>query len=174
MLCDKVGLYAVDEMDLGIKIAHNIIAKSFCMDGTFVMNRNVCYAFQKVIAIVMAQISTCLIAKRPHYHTHTISRFIVHKFLHSIADKTIADKRYLEKPYVMTEFSHAMGMGPGGLGHYVDLILANKNFLGGFIWEYCDHIVDNPNHKFRFTYGGDYNEPKHDGNFCGTLTYRVA
>ena len=120
-----------------------------------------CYDFLKSVTNIPIHYEGAIHTKRFCYDV--VGNFYPgYKFLHSIANKTIADKRYLEKPYVMTEFSHAMGMGPGGLGHYVDLILANKNFLGGFIWEYCDHIVDNPNHKFRFTYGGDYNEPKQD------------
>ncbi len=201
MLCDKVGLYAVDEMDLethGVYsnplrqqfglISHNPKWKEHYLDRAkrmYYKSRNCvsvvmwslgneaggylchdyCYDFLKSVTNIPIHYEGAIHTKRFCYDV--VGNFYPgYKFLHSIADKTIADKRYLEKPYVMTEFSHAMGMGPGGLGHYVDLILANKNFLGGFIWEYCDHIVDNPNHKFRFTYGGDYNEPKHDGNFC--------
>ena len=105
------------------------------------------------------------------YHTQRFSYDLVCEFypsfakLDSYADGT-ADKKFLDKPYFMSEFAHAMGVGPGGLGNYYDYILANDNFLGGCIWEFCDHIVYNPDHKYSFTYGGDYGEKKHDGNFC--------
>ena len=105
------------------------------------------------------------------WHTKRFSYDLVCEFypafsrLDSYIDGT-ADKKYTAKPYFMSEFAHAMGVGPGGLGLYYDYILSNDNFLGGCIWEYCDHIVHNPDHKYAYTYGGDYGEKKHDGNFC--------
>lgn len=86
--------------------------------------------------------------------------------LQSIADGSIKDKRYLEKPYFMSEYSHAMGVGPGSLSHYVKYILENDNFLGGCIWEFCDHAVYDENAEYKYTYGGDHGEKKHDKNFC--------
>ena len=105
------------------------------------------------------------------WHTKRFSYDLVCQFypsfkqLQSYVDGT-ADKKYTEKPYFMSEFAHAMGVGPGGLATYYDYILANDNFLGGCIWEFCDHIVYNPENKYNYTYGGDYKEKKHDGNFC--------
>ncbi|MEG0546374.1 MAG: glycoside hydrolase family 2 TIM barrel-domain containing protein [Oscillospiraceae bacterium] len=84
----------------------------------------------------------------------------------SIGEDTIKDKRFTAKPYFLTEYSHSMGMGPGGLNEYVKAFLKYDNLLGGCIWEFCDHSVYDENAKYKYTYGGDHHEKKHDGNFC--------
>lgn len=77
-----------------------------------------------------------------------------------------AGKKYKGKPFFQCEYAHAMGNGPGGLEEYVQLFYASKQFLGGCIWEWADHSVYDENAKYKWTYGGDHNEPIHDGNFC--------
>ena len=75
-------------------------------------------------------------------------------------------KKFYEKPFFMCEFAHAMGLGAGELETYVKDILSADNMLGGCIWEFADHAVYHENGKYRYTYGGDHGEEKHDGNFC--------
>lgn len=72
------------------------------------------------------------------------------------------------KPFYLCEYLHAMGNGPGGIKEYIDLIRAEDAFLGANVWEYCDHSVltYGPNGEKRYTYGGDFGEIPHDGNFC--------
>ena len=73
------------------------------------------------------------------------------------------------RPYMLCEFSHAMGNGPGDLEQYMEIFLENPRVLGGCVWEWCDHAVYDgiaPNGKKRFLYGGDFGEEEHDGNFC--------
>ncbi len=77
-----------------------------------------------------------------------------------------ASKKYCGKPFYQCEYAHAMGNGPGRLEEYVQLFLASEQFLGGCIWEWADHSVYDENAKYKWTYGGDHNEPIHDGNFC--------
>ncbi|WJZ02221.1 glycoside hydrolase family 2 TIM barrel-domain containing protein [Corynebacterium freiburgense] len=74
-----------------------------------------------------------------------------------------------DKPFILVEYCHAMGNGPGDLEEYWDLILADPRMCGGFVWEWCDHAITdgrdaegNP----RYLYGGDHGETVHDGNFC--------
>ncbi len=74
-----------------------------------------------------------------------------------------------DKPYVLCEFIHAMGNGPGDIKDYFDLIYKYPKFLGGFVWEWCDHAVymgDTADGRPKFGYGGDFGEIVHDGNFC--------
>lgn len=75
-------------------------------------------------------------------------------------------KKFYTKPYFMCEFAHAMGVGAGALEEYVRCIYQADNFLGGCIWEFADHAVYHEKGKYRYTYGGDHGEQKHDGNFC--------
>lgn len=74
-----------------------------------------------------------------------------------------------KRPLVLCEYCHAMGNGPGDLEDYWQVIYSNDRFSGGFIWEWCDHgikIGEDSNGKAKYAYGGDFNEPRHDGNFC--------
>ncbi|MBQ7005292.1 MAG: hypothetical protein IJN68_02550 [Clostridia bacterium] len=75
-------------------------------------------------------------------------------------------KRYAGKPYFLCEYCHAMGVGPGSLEDYWQLIYKHENLTGGCIWEWADHSVYDENAKYKFTYGGDHGEEYHDGNFC--------
>lgn len=77
-----------------------------------------------------------------------------------------AGKKYKDKPFFQCEYAHAMGNGPGGLEEYVQLFYSSDQFMGGCIWEWADHSVYDENAKYKWTYGGDHNEPIHDGNFC--------
>lgn len=73
------------------------------------------------------------------------------------------------KPFIMCEYCHAMGNGPGDLEDYFQVIQQYDGACGGFIWEWCDHAIDlgkTTNGKKMYAYGGDHNEYPHDGNFC--------
>ena len=78
-----------------------------------------------------------------------------------------ASKR-TKKPFLMCEFSHAMGNGPGDLRHYWDKVRENDCFMGGFVWEFCDHSValGDVYSKPEYTYGGHFLEIPNDKNFC--------
>ncbi len=80
---------------------------------------------------------------------------------------------YLEKdgtkPFLLVEYAHAMGNGPGDLEDYFQMIQQNDKMCGGFVWEWCDHAIyagEAENGKPKYLYGGDYGELVHDGNFC--------
>jgi len=74
-----------------------------------------------------------------------------------------------DKPYLMVEYSHSMGNGPGDLEDYFQIIQENDVVCGGFVWEWCDHAIykgKNEQGKDMYYYGGDHGELLHDGNFC--------
>ena len=73
------------------------------------------------------------------------------------------------RPYFMAEYGHAMGLGPGGLKEYWELINHYPRLIGGCIWEWCDHAAetfDADGNFLGYRYGGDSGEFPHDGNFC--------
>ncbi|MBR4452182.1 MAG: hypothetical protein IKS39_10135 [Clostridia bacterium] len=74
--------------------------------------------------------------------------------------------KYTPKPFYLCEYAHAMGEGPGGLEEYWQIIYSYENLMGGCIWEWADHSVYHPRGKYKFTYGGDHGEWRHDGCFC--------
>lgn len=74
-----------------------------------------------------------------------------------------------DKPFLMVEYCHAMGNGPGDLEDYFTWIQNHHVMCGGFVWEWCDHAVYKgvaENGKAIYYYGGDHGEAIHDGNFC--------
>ena len=73
------------------------------------------------------------------------------------------------KPYILCEYCHAMGNGPGDLEDYFRFFHAHPRHCGGFVWEWCDHAVymgRTADGKQKYFYGGDFGEYPHDGNFC--------
>lgn len=79
------------------------------------------------------------------------------------------DEEKGQKPYVLCEYTHAMGNGPGDAEDYQELIRRYDGLCGGFVWEWCDHAVRlgrGPDGRERLAYGGDFGEFPHDGNFC--------
>ena len=74
-----------------------------------------------------------------------------------------------DKPFLLIEYCHAMGNGPGDLEDYFQIISQYDQLCGGFVWEWCDHGVyqgQAANGKEKYFYGGDFGEEVHDGNFC--------
>ncbi|MFC9324953.1 glycoside hydrolase family 2 TIM barrel-domain containing protein [Kitasatospora sp. NPDC057015] len=79
-------------------------------------------------------------------------------------------ERRRELPFVLCEYAHAMGNGPGGLAEYQRLFERYERCQGGFVWEWIDHGLVHPEHGFG--YGGDFGEEVHDGNFvCDGLVF---
>lgn len=74
-----------------------------------------------------------------------------------------------DKPYILCEYCHAMGNGPGDLEDYFQFFDSHETTCGGFVWEWCDHAIYRgkaANGKDIYAYGGDSGETIHDGNFC--------
>jgi len=73
------------------------------------------------------------------------------------------------RPFMLCEYCHSMGNGPGDLEDYRNIFYSSDRFQGGFIWEWCDHSVPlgkTEDGKIKYGYGGDFGERHNDGNFC--------
>ncbi|WP_239613760.1 glycoside hydrolase family 2 TIM barrel-domain containing protein [Cohnella mopanensis] len=73
------------------------------------------------------------------------------------------------KPFILCEYSHAMGNSCGGLSEYTELFEKYPILQGGFIWDWVDQAirVTDAQGNSHLAYGGDFGESPHDGNFCG-------
>jgi beta-galactosidase len=82
-------------------------------------------------------------------------------------DDPDADAHRRSLPFLLCEYAHAMGNGPGGLTEYQELFERYPRCAGGFVWEWIDHGIPRtaPDGTSYFAYGGDFGEPLHDGNF---------
>ena len=73
------------------------------------------------------------------------------------------------KPFLLVEYCHSMGNGPGDFEDYFQLIRQEDRMCGGFVWEWCDHAIYKgtaEDGRKIYAYGGDHGEEIHDGNFC--------
>ena len=73
-----------------------------------------------------------------------------------------------DKPFIMCEYSHAMGSSCGGITDYTEYAYEEPLYQGGFIWEYIDHGIEvtGPDGKPGFAYGGDFGDRPTDREFC--------
>lgn len=88
--------------------------------------------------------------------------------------KREADGDTTGKPYVLCEYAHAMGNGPGVLREYWDLFWSHPRMQGAFVWEWADHGIEQRDDQGRlwYAYGGDFGDQPNDGNFvCDGLVF---
>ena len=87
-----------------------------------------------------------------------------------------ARERIRRAPYLMCEYLHAMGTGPAGaLGYAAQM--SHPRHAGGFVWEWRDHALWRtlPDGRRALSYGGDFGEEVHDGNFvCDGLVEALS
>jgi beta-galactosidase len=85
------------------------------------------------------------------------------------------DARRRALPFILCEYAHAMGNGPGGLAEYQRLFETYERCQGGFVWEWIDHGIrrtDPDTGRVSYRYGGDFGEDPNDGNFvCDGLLF---
>ena len=81
--------------------------------------------------------------------------------------KTMTD--YPDKPYMLCEYSHAMGNSCGGNEKYMELFDKYEGFLGAFVWDFVDQAIRTKTEDGTeyLGYGGDFGDFPNDGVFCG-------
>lgn len=75
----------------------------------------------------------------------------------------------IDRPFILCEYIHAMGNGPGDIKEYYDYMMTKPEFIGAFVWEWADHSVNltrGTDEEPVYRYGGDHGEYPHAGNFC--------
>ena len=73
-----------------------------------------------------------------------------------------------DKPFILCEYSHAMGNSCGNLDEYTQLFDQHPRIQGGFIWDWIDQgLIKKTNAGEQLTYGGDWGDTPNDGDFCG-------
>ena len=79
----------------------------------------------------------------------------------------VQTQRVRSLPFLMCEYAHAMGNGPGALDTYDAQADASPRHHGGFVWEWRDHgiLTHTADGTPYYAYGGDFGEVVHDGNF---------
>ena len=82
-------------------------------------------------------------------------------------DAELTPEVYGKLPFILCEYVHAMGNGPGGVKEYWEAFRSNPRSCGGFVWEWCDHGIAKTSEDGRlyYAYGGDFGDVPNDGNF---------
>ena len=72
------------------------------------------------------------------------------------------------RPMILCEYSHAMGNSNGGLADYFAAFERHGALQGGFVWEWIDHGIRRTDARGRdyWAYGGDFGDEPNDANFC--------
>ncbi len=87
----------------------------------------------------------------------------------AVADtaRNVRRETYQRKPFMLCEYAHAMGNGPGGLKEYQDLFHQYDRLQGGCVWEWIDHGIRQvaEDGTERIAYGGDFGDEPNDSNF---------
>ena len=127
-------------------------------------NQDACYEYLKSRSSLPVHYEGVIRTPRGSYDV--VSEMYTHlPVLRRIASNSLSS-RYNGKPFFLCEYCHAMGVGPGCLEEYWKLIYSTDKLCGGCIWEFADHAFYDENAHFKYTYGGDHGEDRHDGNFC--------
>lgn len=100
------------------------------------------------------------------YTPHAYVELVGKKEEEELDDKD-QDKKRRGMPFMLCEFAHAMGNGPGGVKEYIELFDKYPRLQGGFVWEFVDHGIPQYTKDGRkyYAYGGDFGEEVNDGNF---------
>ena len=129
------------------------------------LNQDYCYEELKKLTPIPIHYEGVVRTKRFAYDVISMM-YPWHKLSERVSRGKGLPKRFYQKPFFMCEYCHAMGLGAGDLEEYMKFFYSGDNMMGGCIWEYADHAVYHENGRYKYTYGGDHQEQKHDGNFC--------
>ncbi|SEF83052.1 beta-galactosidase [Nonomuraea solani] len=78
------------------------------------------------------------------------------------------DVRRRGLPFLLCEYAHAMGNGPGSLADYQAILESYERFCGAFVWEWIDHglaEVDSLGRRY-YRHGGDIGYQPNGERFC--------
>lgn len=195
-LCDYYGLYVMDECNME---SHEISYKDDVLPGNDMRWTACC--IDRVSAMIgvdknspsvviwsmsnEAGYGENLALMAAYARTIDETRLIHERQMCVIADMdsdTYSDPVWVEeyakhnpdRPFIVNEYSHAMGNAMGNLMDYWELFEKYPNLAGGFIWEWCDHgiLTRNRDGKPIYAYGGDFGDIPNSGNFImdGVIT----
>ncbi|MEV4172892.1 glycoside hydrolase family 2 TIM barrel-domain containing protein [Nonomuraea sp. NPDC049709] len=78
------------------------------------------------------------------------------------------DVRRRGLPFLLCEYAHAMGNGPGSLVDYQTILESYERFCGAFVWEWIDHGLTGHDSLGRpyFRHGGDIDAQPNGERYC--------
>lgn len=109
-----------------------------------------------------------------HYETHGADEKMLSDVQSKMYSKPWECEEYAltqrdGRPFILCEFTHAMGNSCGSTDEYTRLWDKYPCLQGGFVWDWVDQsiLTTDENGVEYLGYGGDFGESPHDGHFCG-------
>jgi beta-galactosidase len=192
-LCDKHGIYVLDECNLESHGLRDVLPNSdplwteACVDRMVRMverdKNHPCIIiwslgneagygnnFKKMKIAALEIDST-----RPiHYegdYRHEITDIISYMYYSPKKLERTATQHFKKgdkRPHLLCEYAHAMGNSLGNFQKFMDVFEKYDNCIGGFIWDYVDQGLrkTSDDGKEFWAYGGDFGDEPNDKNFC--------
>jgi beta-galactosidase len=182
-LCDKYGIYIIDETNLESHGVSSILPaskpewKENCLDRIKSMvERDKNHPCVLIWSLGNeAGSGSNFQAMADWAHQYDLTRLVHYEGYNNVADMTSHMYPSVEsveqygasgntKPLILCEYSHAMGNSEGNLYQYWDAIEKYPNLQGAFIWDFVDQGLRNS--YGGFSYGGDWGDNPNDADFC--------
>jgi beta-galactosidase/evolved beta-galactosidase subunit alpha len=191
-LCDRYGLYVLDETDLeahGMEFAEHVDHPSddpewedaYVDRMVRMVERDKNHPSVIIWSlgnesdfgrnhVAMAEAAREIDPTRPiHYEPDVEQEVsdIVGPMYPSVERTAELVEEHPDHPVILCEYAHAMGNGPGGLTEYWETFRAHERTQGGFVWEWIDQAFRRETDEGEewFAYGGDFGDEPNDGNF---------
>ena len=181
-LCDKYGIYVIDENNLESHGANDKLPKSDDNWRPASLERisSMIQRDKNHASIVIwslgneAGYGDVFASLREYAHQADNSRPVHYEGDNNNADVqscmycsdwTAATYNNNNKPWMLCEYEHAMGNSVGELKEYVKAFYDNPRVFGGFIWDFIDQGLRRNGTKF-FNFGGLWGDQPNDDNFC--------
>ena len=182
-LCDKYGIYIIDETNIESHGVSNILPaskpewKENCIDRIKSMvgrdKNHPCVLIWSLGNEAGSGSNFQAMADWAHQNDPT--RLVHYEGYNQVADMTSYMYPSVEtveqygasgstKPLILCEYQHAMGNSEGDLYQYWDAIEKYPNLQGAFIWDFVDQGLRNSSGGF--SYGGDWGDHPNDADFC--------
>ena len=181
-LCDKYGIYVIDEANLETHGARDAVPKSSddwrpaaVERMTTMVQRDKNHpsivlwslgneAGNGNVFTSMRDFAHQADSTRPVHYEGDWANADVNSWMYYTPDNV---KNYNDnsKPIMLCEYEHAMGNSVGELKEYVDAFYANARSFGGFIWDFVDQGLRRGSTNF-FNFGGLWGDQPNDDNFC--------
>ena len=181
-LCDKYGIYVIDEANVESHGANNELPKNsddWRAPAVDRMNSMV-QRDKNHPSIILWSLGNeagngnVFASERERAHAIDSTRFVHYEGDWNNADvnswmyfgpDAVRNYNDANKPIMLCEYEHAMGNSVGDLQEYMDAFYGNPRSFGGFIWDFIDQGLRKGNTNY-FEFGGMWGDWQNDDNFC--------
>ena len=181
-LCDKYGIYVIDEANVESHGANGDLPKSSDDWRAPAVDRlnTMVQRDKNHPSIILWSLGNeagngnVFASERERAHAIDSTRYVHYEGDNNNAD--VMSQMYwgydyingyndANKPVMLCEYEHAMGNSVGDLQEYMDAFYRNPRAFGGFIWDFIDQGLHHKGTPY-WEFGGMWGDWQNDDNFC--------